>query len=221
MRRRLKKPNPKKLHVKDVASGLFAKYGFEGVSITDIAEKADVSVSMISYYFGGKTELYDSIIDDLFEQQNGFLNDFITIDEFHELHIDKKICAFVEVMCKIVNLFYQNISSDIIMIILREQQNQNVEIIHKSPGVSYIRELIADILGQKSDSKSVIYCVLSMISLMSAPRLLPGFSLGLLHQDDFKPEDVELIKNNIKICVPALLKAYSNELHIIDKTSEY
>ena len=80
MRRRLKKPNPKKLRVKNIAAKLFAKYGFEGISITDIAEKADVSVSMISYYFGGKTELYDSIIEDLFKQQNDFLNDLIPID---------------------------------------------------------------------------------------------------------------------------------------------
>ena len=218
MRRRLKKPNPKKLRVKNIAAKLFARYGFEGISITDIAEKADVSVSMISYYFGGKTELYDSIIEDLFKQQNDFLNDLIPIAEFHELHVDKKIAVFTEVMCKIVNLFYQNISSDVIMIILREQQNQNVEIIKKSPGALYLRELIADILEQNLDSKSVIYCTLSIISLMSAPRLLTGFSLGLLHQDDFKSEDVELIKNNIKVCVPDLLKAYSKEMSIINKT---
>lgn len=211
MKRRLKKVNPKKLHVKNVAAKLFAKYGFEGVSITDIAEEAAVSVSMISYYFGGKTELYDSIIDDLFKQQSDFLHEFLTFNEFHELHYDKKISTFTEMMCTVANFFYQNVSSDVLMIMLREQQNQNIEIIQKSPGVSYIIKLIADILEQDLNSKPAIYCTLSIISLMSAPRLLTGFSLALLQQSNFKSEDVELIKNNIKICVPALLKAYSSK----------
>ena len=211
MKRRLRKANPKKLHVKSVATKLFAKYGFEGISITEIAEKASISVSMISYYFGGKSELYDSIINDLFEQQNNFLNDLISVSEFHGLHHNEKISVFIRIMCAIVDFFYQNVSSDMIMIMLREQQNQNIVIIQRSPGISYIRELIADILEQDLNSKSAIYCTLSIISQVSAPRLLSGFLLDLIQQSEFTSEDIEFIKNNIKICIPALLKEYSSK----------
>ena len=206
MKRRVKKISPKKLYIRNVAIKLFAKYGFERVSITDIAEKAKVNVSMISYYFGGKTELYDLIIEDLFSKQNNFLSNFITLNDFHKLHHEKKISVFTEIMCSIVSIFYENISADLVMIVFREQQNQNVEIIQKSPGISYVRNLIADILDENPNDKKVIHCLISILALLSAPRLLPGFSLGLLDQSNLKIEDIELIKSNIKVCVPLLLK---------------
>lgn len=40
------------------ARKLFAKSGFEGVSIRDICEKATCNVSAISYHYGSKEELY-------------------------------------------------------------------------------------------------------------------------------------------------------------------
>lgn len=40
------------------AKKLFAKHGFDGVSIRSICEKADCNVSAISYHFGSKEELY-------------------------------------------------------------------------------------------------------------------------------------------------------------------
>lgn len=43
---------------------LFAERGFEGATVGQIAEAADVNRSMISYYFGDKEGLYLAIIDD-------------------------------------------------------------------------------------------------------------------------------------------------------------
>lgn len=55
--------NAKQLQIIMVAEELFSKKGFEGTSVRDIAEMAEVNVSMISYYFGSK----DKLIEALFE----------------------------------------------------------------------------------------------------------------------------------------------------------
>lgn len=41
---------------------LFAKHGFEGVGIRSICEDSGCNVSAISYYFGGKDELYKTCL---------------------------------------------------------------------------------------------------------------------------------------------------------------
>jgi|SRR5450631_1288046 len=52
-----------------IATRLFAERGLNGVSIREIAKAAGVSISMISYYFGGKEGLYSSVLQ---EQFSGF-----------------------------------------------------------------------------------------------------------------------------------------------------
>jgi TetR/AcrR family transcriptional regulator len=49
-----------------VATPLFAKKGFNGVSVREIASVADINVSMISYYFGGKEGLYGAVLNEQF-----------------------------------------------------------------------------------------------------------------------------------------------------------
>ncbi|PWJ59062.1 AcrR family transcriptional regulator [Dyadobacter jejuensis] len=51
----------KQLQIIEVAEGLFAKKGFAGTSIRDIAQEADINVSMISYYFGSKEKLIEAL----------------------------------------------------------------------------------------------------------------------------------------------------------------
>jgi AcrR family transcriptional regulator len=52
----------KQLQILDVAEDLFACKGFEGTSVRDIAQEAEVNVAMISYYFGSKEKLLQSLI---------------------------------------------------------------------------------------------------------------------------------------------------------------
>ncbi|MFI5376729.1 MAG: TetR/AcrR family transcriptional regulator [Candidatus Rokuibacteriota bacterium] len=50
------------------ATELFAAQGFDGVSVSDIAEKAGVNRAMISYHFGGKRDLYAAILAATFQE---------------------------------------------------------------------------------------------------------------------------------------------------------
>jgi TetR/AcrR family transcriptional regulator len=48
------------------ATRLFAERGLNGVSIRELSKVAGVSISMISYYFGGKEGLYSSVLQTQF-----------------------------------------------------------------------------------------------------------------------------------------------------------
>ena len=50
----------------EVATRLFAERGLHGVSIRELSQAADTSISMISYHFGGKEGLYASVLREQF-----------------------------------------------------------------------------------------------------------------------------------------------------------
>lgn len=52
----------------DAAQELFAEKGFEGASMRELTRLAGCNVAMVSYYFGGKDELYQAVIDRHFER---------------------------------------------------------------------------------------------------------------------------------------------------------
>ena len=54
-----------KVRILEAATTLFAKKGFDGASIREICKAANVNLCMISYYWGGKRELYEGIIENL------------------------------------------------------------------------------------------------------------------------------------------------------------
>lgn len=53
----------KQLQIMETAENLFAEKGFNGTSVRDIAEKAQVNLAMVSYYFGSKEKLLEALFD--------------------------------------------------------------------------------------------------------------------------------------------------------------
>jgi AcrR family transcriptional regulator len=51
----------KQISIIEAAEKLFAEKGFEGTSVRDIAESANVNLAMISYYFGSKEKLMEAM----------------------------------------------------------------------------------------------------------------------------------------------------------------
>lgn len=54
--------NDKQIQILEVAEMLFAEKGFDGTSIRDISKEAKINVAMVSYYFGSKEKLLESLI---------------------------------------------------------------------------------------------------------------------------------------------------------------
>lgn len=54
--------NDKQIQILEVAETLFAEKGFDGTSIRDIAKEAKINIAMVSYYFGSKEKLLESLV---------------------------------------------------------------------------------------------------------------------------------------------------------------
>ncbi len=73
--------NQTKEKILKAAAELFAKGSYEGVSIREIAKKANVNSSLISYYFGGKENLYKAVLLQHFDELLDYVNSMNTSDE--------------------------------------------------------------------------------------------------------------------------------------------
>ena len=54
--------NEKQIQILEVAETLFAEKGFDGTSIRNIAKEARINIAMVSYYFGSKERVLESLI---------------------------------------------------------------------------------------------------------------------------------------------------------------
>jgi AcrR family transcriptional regulator len=82
--------NDKQIQILEVAETLFAEKGFDGTSIRNIAKEAKINIAMVSYYFGSKERLLESLIvyrtSDLKNQLDYLLlEDIEPIDKINKL----------------------------------------------------------------------------------------------------------------------------------------
>ena len=54
--------NEKQIQILQVAERLFAEKGFDGTSIRNISKEAKINIAMVSYYFGSKEKMLESLI---------------------------------------------------------------------------------------------------------------------------------------------------------------
>ena len=198
-----------KARILEAATALFARKGFDGTSIREICKSANVNLCMISYYWGGKQELYQGIIENLLEKQIKYSKSFLDLNRNpYDMSVAECTELLTDVMDKFVDFFYTNISSDLIVILLKEQQKP--DFIVKSPVLDYIRKIVARILNKDVNDRIVIFKMLFMISQINSPRILPAFSLRILGQNEFGKEDIAIIKENVKLYINKILKEGGN-----------
>ena len=194
-----------KSKILETAVKLFAHKGFDAVSVREICKQAGVNLCLISYYFGGKQELYNAILNDLIEKQTLFAKKFIDFSiEPRNLKKQEQIDLLFKVLDKFIYFFYSNISSDVILLLLKEQQSPDFKI--NSPAFEYLRKTIAAVFNLEKESKEAVYQTLFIISQINSPKIFPAFSLRLLGQDTFCEDDIKIIRNNIKFYINLILK---------------
>ena len=208
----MKKPKDEnsKSRILEAATTLFAQKGFDGTSNREICKKANVNLCMISYYWGGKQELYNGIIENLLEKQIEYSKGFLDLNKNpKDMSIDECTNLLTTIADKFVDFFYTNISSDLIILLLKEQQRP--DFIVKSPVLDYMRSVVARVLNREPDDRLVIFKTLFLLSQVNSPRILPAFSLRQLGQKDFSKEDIKIIKENVKLYINAVIKESLHE----------
>ncbi len=182
----------------EVSKELFAKHGFDGASTRDICKKADVNISMISYYFGGKEGLYKKIISDIADKLifNVLKNSELIDKELNlkEMNREEKVQLLLKIIDCFISFFYSSaITNAEIIIMLREQITSGTTI--NSAGYKIFKRIIASILNKEENDKEVVFRTISIAGQMNAARILTQFSLKELNQSGYTAEDVEMIKN--------------------------
>ena len=82
----------KREHILETAERLFAEFGYEGTSVRELAKKAKVNVAMISYYFGSKEKLMETLI----ETRSLFLREQLIVLNKEEKDPLKRVDMMVE-----------------------------------------------------------------------------------------------------------------------------
>lgn len=89
--------NQKQIEILQVAEQLFAEKGFDGTSIREISKIAKINIAMVSYYFGSKEKLLESLIlfrtSDLKMKLENLYDEKVSplqkIEKFIEFYIEK------------------------------------------------------------------------------------------------------------------------------------
>ena len=69
--RRRDRDNDTKTAIMDASEALFARHGYDGVTLRAVARNAGVDLALISYYFGPKQQLFDTV----FQRRAEILNE--------------------------------------------------------------------------------------------------------------------------------------------------
>lgn len=196
-----------KQRILDSATKLFASKGYNGTSVREICKEANTNICMISYFWGGKKELYEGIIYDLISRQTEYAKQTIDFNvQPEQLSKGEQIQLLMQILERGIDFLYSdNISRDLIIFLINAHQNSDLLLI-QSPAFVYLRKLLAAIFDKDLKDREIILKTGFIISQINSPKILPAFSLSPLRQDDFVQKDIKIIKDNIKLYVNALLK---------------
>ena len=134
--------NDKQVQIMETAEILFAEKGFNGTSVRDIAEKANVNLAMVSYYFGSKDKLLEALFGYRGEYFKLKLETMIEDKELNSLekmntlidHYIEKIMqqqCFSRIMIREQVLNHTGITAELILQMKKKNQELISKLIHQ------------------------------------------------------------------------------------------
>lgn len=176
----MKRNNQTKEKVLYAAATLFNNKGFDGTSVREIAQRADVNSALISYYFGSKKGLLEHMMTTFFE---GYLR---VIDESYTNlagHSPKE--CLLDLVAKIMH--YQQANHHLSRFIHREISLDNVLVrevmsTYLAKEKYYFKSLFESGMERKQFRKvPVPYTILQLKGMLAMPYLHPQYIVEVLH----------------------------------------
>jgi len=202
--------NDKQRQIMEKALEVFAEKGFDSASVRDIAQRADVNVAMISYYFGSKEKLLEAIFLSHTATMTSRIQSIIhskTYDPFEKL--DLLIDTYIDVI--IENKTFHRL-------MMREQV-----LIKEGPLYNYIRDMkiqnrnlieVAVKAGQKAGifQKHIDVSMLAVTLIGSVNHFFSNYKfvceeikLKVTSTEEFDMKAIEKLRSHIKIMFKAFL----------------
>ncbi len=128
-----------------VAGELFSQHGLDGVSTREIAAKAELNVSLISYYFGGKEGLYKTVIHEF----------ALTMHKYVQKYLEELTEEKVEAKTFIVNITQGLVAVTKLKIGLRHLS----VILHREmlSGLPYARETHENVFNELANETIAVF----------------------------------------------------------------
>jgi AcrR family transcriptional regulator len=200
----------KQMQILDVAERLFATHGFDGASVRDIAKEAEVNVAMISYYFGSKEKLLESIFQkraEFIKMQIESLLSNETLTPMEKMY--KLVDAYVEKV-----MLQQNFHKLMLCLQITEQDGLISKAIYETKRKNHemIKQLIAE--GQKKgDFKKNIDIPMMMVTMIGTANQLVAsqrfyremYNMQSLTEEEFKKHLKKKLTTHIKALFKTIL----------------
>ncbi|MFD2926238.1 forespore capture DNA-binding protein RefZ [Halobacillus naozhouensis] len=163
----MNRQNTTRQKVLDVASQLFYSQGFNGTSVRDIANRAQVNVSLIHYYFKSKQGLFESLAVHYFEP---YLE---MIEQELNANLEQNLESLVKRILQYKQEHYQ------LSCLVNRELTLNT-VFAREMLVTYLAKenhLFTKLLFNKSSKLEVTYkeklCLVQLKGLLNAPFVMP------------------------------------------------
>ncbi|WP_420837812.1 forespore capture DNA-binding protein RefZ [Bacillus mesophilus] len=177
----LSQPKPSsKEKVVQASIGLFNTKGFNGTSIRDIAEKADVNIAIVSYYFKNKKGLLEHLISLYLDQYIRVIEE--VLEQHESLSAKERLVFLTRTLLR-----FQAENRHLARFVYREMTLDNVLIrevmaTYLAKEKYYFKQLFEDGIRSKEFRKLAIPSVLAQFKgMLTMPVLQPQYFTEVLH----------------------------------------
>jgi len=183
---------------------LFGKLSFDGASTRMLAERAQVNLASIKYYFGGKEGLYLAVADHIVEQVNGLFGPRLAaVQEALKKEPLSKEESF-RLLCELLEFFITRFlgrpqTDKWLSIIVREQlcPTEAFGILFEGfmrPLEEALFGLAARIVGPQRDDREVKLRVIAIMGEIQIFHISPSAIKRTLNWGDYGPENLDAIR---------------------------
>lgn len=199
--------NDKRTQILIAAEELFAEKGFEATSVRELSKKAGINIAMISYYFGSKEKLFESLVEfrtrfirEKLETLNrdAVLDPFSKIEMAIDLYVDRisTFPHFHKILHHELMLKQRNKMHDAIADILIRNSQEMKKLIYAGQKQGLFRKVDADLL---------VVSIVGTINQCSMSKTMTGKLLKLGNGSIFDSRPKKRLKNYLKDIVRSYL----------------
>ncbi len=205
----------------DIASVMFAKGDYDSISTRDIAKRANVNISAISYYFGNKDGLYLEVI----ENAISFIKDSneswvkLVLNFKISNNRDENLNNFLNILgayvdCVINNTVFMN-SNSIVLLKNSAKNNLVSNTVYNElflPLNNILSRIFISITGLEPNNLKITFIVNMILGQMTDIAIHKDMILKLLGIKMFDNEGIEMLKRIFVEHARAIMNMYINEV---------
>lgn len=164
------KKNPSKQKVIEAASALFFQKGFNGASVRDIADRASVNVSLISYYFKSKQGLLEYAVTSYYEEYLKMMEESLAAaDELSPLerlnHLIFTIIQYKQSNHQLTCFIQRELSLDSVFV-------REMAVTYLAKENYYMKETFFEALGGRVKGDMRNYLLMQLKGMLITPYIL-------------------------------------------------